>query len=169
MEPKRYKNTDYIIYPDGQVYSEKSQRFLKPSLCHNGYLKVGLHYDGKRKQFRVHRLVAECFIPNPDNLQQVNHIDENKQNNHYSNLEWCSNKYNSNYGTGAQRSGLKRGKSVEMIDPNTGNVIQSFVSMAEAERQTGISADGISAVCVGRNKTAGGYLWRKCEAVDSTK
>ena len=72
-----------------------------------GYLQVELRDDyGKRKIKKVHRLVAETFIPNPDNLPEVNHKDENKQNPSVSNLEWCTSKYNSNYGIRKERIGF---------------------------------------------------------------
>lgn len=74
-------------------------RILK--LCANrlGYLKAGLCSNDKKKQYLVHRLVAEAFIPNPNNLPIINHKDENPSNNNVDNLEWCTAKYNSNYGT----------------------------------------------------------------------
>jgi hypothetical protein len=68
-----------------------------------GYPIVMLHLDGKRKTRTVHRLVAETFIPNPQNFKQVNHKDENKRNNHVDNLEWCDTQYNSAYGTRVDR------------------------------------------------------------------
>jgi hypothetical protein len=87
----------YEITEDGRVWSITNGIWLK-NTCNkhtHGYVKVQLCKDGSTKVFRVHRLVACCFIENPDELPQVNHIDENKQNNHYTNLEWCDNEYNS--------------------------------------------------------------------------
>ena len=81
----------------------RKKRILK--LCANrlGYLKVGLWSNGKVKHHLVHRLVAEAFIPNPNNLPIINHIDENPSNNNVDNLEWCTAKYNMNYGTIRER------------------------------------------------------------------
>jgi hypothetical protein len=110
MEPKPYaKDNQYLIYPDGRVWSNKSNKFLSPTE-HKGYFRVTLHIDGKQLTPDIHRLVAETFIPNPDNLPQVNHIDENTKNNHYSNLEWTTAKQNSNHGTRNARIGKKNSR-----------------------------------------------------------
>ena len=75
----------------------KKERVLEP-IKRDEYLGVTLSKEGKRKSFLVHRLVAEAFIPNPNNLPQINHKDENKYNNKAENLEWCTASYNDNYG-----------------------------------------------------------------------
>lgn len=96
----------------GRIKQSQYNHILKPIL-HNRYYCVGLSKDGKVKQYRLHRLIAETFIPNPDNLPQVNHKDENKLNNNVDNLEWCDSKYNNNYGTkGARISKTKMGHTV---------------------------------------------------------
>lgn len=93
----------YSITDQGNVWSYYTNKFLKPVLGANGYLKVTLVKDGKKYTKAVHRLVAETFILNPDNLSLVNHKDENKMNNSVDNLEWCNHLYNSNYGTHPER------------------------------------------------------------------
>ena len=98
---------NYIIYDNGRVQNQKSGRFLQPQFYGNGYLRVGLSSNGEQKMFLIHRLVAEAFLPNPDNLPIVNHKDGNPSNNNASNLEWCSQKYNSNYETETTRRGPK--------------------------------------------------------------
>ena len=91
----------YFVTREGKVYSNKKcPRNLKGELKelspsnHRGYKQINFTQNGKGKSVRVHRLVAEAFIPNPDNLPEVNHIDENKSNNHVDNLEWCDRIYN---------------------------------------------------------------------------
>ena len=87
----------YCIFDDGKVYSYKSFKWLRPDIDKNGYYKITLHYENSRYRFSLHRLVAKYFIPNPFNLPQINHIDGNKGNNHWSNLEWCSALYNNKH------------------------------------------------------------------------
>ena len=79
-------------------YAYRKGRILKPGLGSRGYLSVTLSKNGIQKQYTVHRLVAQAFIENPDNLPQVNHKDEDRTNNNVTNLEWCDAKYNVNYG-----------------------------------------------------------------------
>lgn len=79
------------------------ERILKAKIKKGGYLEVNLNYLGSKKFFQIHRLVAQAFIPNPNNLPQVNHKDENTSNNQVDNLEWCSAKYNCNYGNRNKR------------------------------------------------------------------
>ena len=92
----------YILYSDGTIFSKNTNKYLKPRLHRDGYLLVAI----KRKNYTVHRLVAQKFIPNPKSLPQVNHKDGNRQNNNVNNLEWCDhinntqswNKLNTNFG-----------------------------------------------------------------------
>ena len=93
----RYVKTCY------EAYKLHKGKILSPAKDKNGYLKVHLCCNGKHNIIRVHRLVALTFLPNPDNLPEVNHKDEVKTNNNVDNLEWCDRKYNNNYGTKIER------------------------------------------------------------------
>lgn len=96
IDYKRIKGfEDYLIYSDGRVYSEKTGKFLKPHIDKDGYLIVHLCNCGVKK-VRVHRLVAEAFIPNPENKPFIDHIDTERSNNDISNLRWVTAKENNN-------------------------------------------------------------------------
>ena len=84
----------YAITSCGKVYSYKSKRFLNPYLNTNGYYYVSLMKDNIKRQFRIHRLVAEAFIPNPNNLETVDHIDNCKEHNYVGNLQWLTREDN---------------------------------------------------------------------------
>ena len=87
----------YAATEDGRIWSYRSKKFLKPRITNSGYCRVALYKDGKAKDFLVHRLVVEAYLPNPDNLPQVNHLDEDKTNNALLNLEWITAAENVNY------------------------------------------------------------------------
>lgn len=138
-------------------------KYLKPRITPFGYKAVLLSKNSKRKWYFVHKLVAEAFIDNPDELPFVNHKDENKLNNNVENLEWCTHKYNDNYGTRNERiskakiNNTYNVKSVQCIE--TGVI---YPSIREASRQTNIPNTNISACCKGKYgyKTAGGFHWK---------
>lgn len=93
----------YSVDTSGRIY-DRMGKLMRPYDNGYGYLIIDLHtQDGRRKHERVHRLVAKAFLPNPDNLPEVNHKDENTHNNTLLNLEWCTSSYNKRYGTGPQR------------------------------------------------------------------
>lgn len=141
-------------------------RILKTRKQRNGYLLVNLNKKGKSYFFLVHRLVAEAFIPNLDNLPQVNHIDEDKTNNRVENLEWKSPKDNCNHGTRNERSAKTRtnGKLSKQVLQYTknGEFVKEWVSSSEIERKLGYNKSAISRVCLGntRLKSYKGYIWR---------
>lgn len=134
------------------------------NLDKKGY-KVIYLYDNSHngKWHKVHRLVAKTFIPNPDNLPQVNHKDEDKTNNCVDNLEWCNNYYNNHYGTRSKRAAISNrcckttSKSVYSVDKN-GN-IKYYNSIGEAERITGLNHGNIVRTLKGKTKRCGGYEW----------
>ena len=93
-----------VVYSDGRVYHyECTLKTPTENKYRNGYMQIDLYSNNKRKMCKVHRLVAESFLPNPDNLEQVNHRDECTSNNAVWNLEWCDCKYNNGYGTKRER------------------------------------------------------------------
>lgn len=164
----------YMIDQDGNVFSciigrgKKArnsgvpQRPVKAVVDSTGYLVVNLT-DGTRKVNRsIHRLLALAYIPNPNALPHVNHIDGDKQRNSLSNLEWTSVKKNTQH---AIEIGLTDPKvrhpamaEVTQLDL-VGQPIRTFSSLHEAERETGIAWQNISKVCRGLRKTAGGFQW----------
>ena len=121
----------------GEYVRKLSERIIKQKRNRkDGYFNVTLCKRAEHSTAYVHRLVAQAFIPNPDNLPQVNHKDEDKTNNRVDNLEWCSAQYNTNYGTGHERMTEPRRVKVAMVDEQ-GNIIRKFESIKEASEQTG--------------------------------
>lgn len=135
-------------------------RIVKPTICTNGYYEIQMHINGKRKIKLLHRAVGEAFIPNPNNLPQINHKDENPANNSADNLEWCTPRYNANYGTRNQRMVKdKYLKPVFMMDKE-GNILKRFNSIGDAVRETGADISSLIRVCKGRQNTCVGYKWK---------
>lgn len=144
---------------------------LTPKKNKDGYLWVELRKNAMPKPFLIHRLVAMAFIPNPNNYPVINHKDENKSNNNFFNLEWCTHSYNVLYSLkkhSRNGCGIKRvKKSGEpykykgMIIQKTldGEILQNYSSSLEAARANGYSQWSISECCRGNRKTAYGYKW----------
>lgn len=152
-------NGTYVLHKQGKI--------LKPIPLRHGYVGVQLYGRGGHatrglKTFSVHRLVAEAFIPNPDNKSEVNHINEDKSDNRVCNLEWMTHIENSNYGTRPQRIRAqhlgKSGKPIIQYNKDFEKVAH-YVSAREAERQTGISHKLISNALL-RKQKGGGYYWK---------
>jgi hypothetical protein len=123
----------YIIYSDGRIWSVKRNKFLKPSLHHTGYNRVCIN----NKDHRIHRLVAEAFIPNPNNFSDINHINEIKSDNRIENLEWCTHRHNSTHSLGNKIPGVHffKGKYRVRIYVNKKNLhIGSFDTIDEANQ-----------------------------------
>lgn len=159
----------YLVSDTGKVFSVRNNRLLKLSLNNAGYYGVEFNIRGKVKKEFVHRLVAEAFLPNPNNYPVVNHKDENPKNNNVSNLEWCTHKYNTNYGTCIQRMTENRtyhsgednvkSKAVYQFDLE-GNFIARFGGVREASRQLDISSKSISKCCTGVLKQYNGFVFQ---------
>ena len=144
----------YAITSCGKVWSHRSQKFLKPADNGHGYLHVVLRKDGINTTYRIHRLVAEAYLPNPEGKAEVNHIDENKSNNALPNLEWVSSRENKQHSP--QKGKSKIFSKVRCIE--TGEI---YKDCADAARAIGIHKYGINCVLNGKQKTAGGYHWER--------
>lgn len=130
----------------------------------SGYQRVSLCKNNKKTGMFVHRLVADAFIPNPDNYPQVNHKDEVKTNNCVENLEWCTVQYNCNYGTCKERrakshSVSKKCKHILQYDLY-GNFIKEWVSASEAARQLNASHGNIWMCCLGERRQTKGFMFK---------
>ena len=123
-----------------------------------GYRQVILLKDKKRKYASVHRLVAEAFLPNPRNLPIINHKDENKLNNKVDNLEWCTVKYNTNYGNCVAKRAESKKKAVYAIDKK-GNITY-YKSITDAAKALNVNPFHIYGCCDKNNLTAYGYKWK---------
>ena len=150
---------NYTISDKGEIVNTNTNKELKGYIRKDGYVIISLSKGGKKYKCYLHRLVAETFIPNPDNLPQVNHKDEDKTNNCVSNLEWITPKDNCNYGTRNERQGLGHSKPIEQYDLE-GNFIKEWDSAAQVERDLGFNHQNISKCCLGQQKTAYNYKWR---------
>lgn len=160
------------------------KHILKPAKNNKGYLLVTLCKNGKPKKYLVHRLVALTFLPNPLCLKEINHINEDKTDNRLENLEWCDRKYNNTYGNRikksiqtirinnsnnecykkmiearAKKSSVNAEKPVVQYTKDGIEIINTYKSAHEAERQTGIPQTNICSCCRGKLKSAGNYLW----------
>ena len=157
---KNYESL-YEVSDQGRVKSLKfcKERIMKPSRDTCGYLLVNLWKNGEKKPYRIHRLVAQTFIPNPDNLPEVNHKDEDKINNKVSNLEWCDRKYNNNYGTHNQRMAEKKSKPVLQYEKD-GKFVKEWKSAVDVQRNLKYSQGNISSCCNGKIKSSYGFIWK---------
>lgn len=155
----------YLVSNQGRVFSLLTKRYMKLKISTYGYFEVQLQGEFKKRKWeKVHRLVAMAFIPNPDNLPQVNHKNEVRVDNRVENLEWCDSRYNSNYGnrnTNISKSLTNNPKISYPIEQiKDGKVIATYPSLNEASRITNISVGNICSVCKGNRKSAGGFEWK---------
>lgn len=156
---------NYLVSSHGRVITirkynngkyERCFKERKQQINYKGYKIIRLYNKGKYKTFSVHRLVAQAFISNPDNKPQVNHIDENKQNNHVYNLEWMNNEENARYGTRGKRIGDKHKRKIVGVNNKGEKII--YNSLKDAEKD-GFVYQAISGVCRGNRKSHKGYTW----------
>ena len=178
-ETERYATIDgfpnYLVTSHGRVLSLKDShgkdriKELKPGKNNCGYYYVNLYKNGKLYSKTVHRLVAQAFIPNPENKTEINHIDENKSNNCVSNLEWMTHKENINHGTrnertskttsDGRRKGSKHNRARAVIGFKIdGCDIKYYKYLAECEKD-GFHRSVICYCCKGKLKSHKGYKW----------
>lgn len=143
---------NYEVSDLGRVRNKKTKRILRLGKDTGGYVQVKLYNDGIKKSIKVHRLVAGAFIPNPLNLPEVNHLDTNRTNNSVDNLEWCNRQYNVDYS-------VSKPVNQYALD---GRLLNTYKSVHEAERQTGIRNGNIVQCCLGNPcySNAGGFIWK---------
>lgn len=146
------------------------EKVLKPKKHNKGYLQVQLMKGDMNKMFTIHRLVAQAFIPNPDNLPFVNHKDENKTNNCVDNLEWCDRLYNVRYSLDLhperntqvkhyQKNHRRLDRKINQYDKQ-GNLIKTWDNSRTIQNETKMSDWSISECCRGNRHTAYGYIWQ---------
>lgn len=172
VKPLKEYSGLYCIDTDGKVYSYPrivkkkngviltiKAKVLTPCVKDNGYAIVTLHKGEKQVTEYVHRLVAQTFIENPNGYPQVNHRNEVKTDNRVENLEWCTPRYNSNYGTHCQK--ISSAMSKRIICYGKDGIIKRYKSGTEAAREFGVSINAISqAARKGFPATCRGYYWK---------
>lgn len=168
----RVRSKDMVVNGRLQNCHKIKGRILKPHTDKEGYKGIVLCINQKRKTFRLHRLVAAAFIPNPDNKPCVDHIDGDKSNNRADNLRWVTTKENCNnpitksrlnkmigeYMVGRLGGLHQRAKQIAMYSI-CGDLIKTFLSVKDAQRETGLNDSNIVKCCKGIKKTCGGYIW----------
>lgn len=154
----------YQVSNLGNVYSHYSNRLLNPFTNTYGYLRVMLTKNGHAMNVAIHRLVGNHFIPNLNELPQINHKDEDKSNNHVSNLEWCTNKYNNSYGTKVERTSTsnRNRKKVQIGRYSLeGELLQVYNGYREVE-EGGYSISPVWGCCNNKkyHNTHKGFKWK---------
>lgn len=139
-------------------FHKASEYILKSALANNGYCQVTLYNNTRKKKFLVHRLVAEAFIPNPNNYPHINHKDENPSNNAVDNLEWCTARYNNLYGTARIRQVETVSRPIEQLTLS-GKVIAVYRSTRIASELLGINRGTLKSAII-KGSQCNGYLWK---------
>lgn len=173
---KNYENL-YQISNLGNIKNIKKNKLIKPFISKSTkYLQIDLCKYGIKKRYSIHSLVCNAFISNPNNYKYINHKDENKLNNNANNLEWCTQKYNCNYGSRNQKIGEKSrqrkhtkeakekisnalSKTILQYGKDN-NFVKEWKNAYEVKRELNISNSSINECCNKKRKTAGGYIWK---------
>ena len=162
------KETEYSVSTDGLVKKDTKNDYILSQSSQQDYKFVTLLIEGKQKRLRVHRMVAETFIPNPENKPFVNHIIGNRSDNNVENLEWVTPSENTQHAvaTGLMNNGRKR--AVIQYNLN-GDKMMTFESASEAARQTGSPQSKITMCCRRQRETANDYQWRYVDDIQDVK
>lgn len=156
----RIRSMERIVsYSDGRPNRHLASKIVRDSFDKDGYKIVHLHRDGKSTTARVHRLVAEAFIPNPDNLPDVNHRNEDKTDNRVENLEWCTCKYNVNYGNRAKKASEALTQFMYQRFTSLGEYIDTL-SYQDIVKE-GFDYGFVVKAATGLYKTAYGLIWKR--------
>lgn len=152
----------YLINENGYVTNSKTGKCLKNSLGKNGYYYIRLSKNGKSKHHYIHRLIAEHFLPNPDNKPCIDHINTDRTDNRVENLRWVTAKENSNNtNTKNKVMSYSNYKSKPIIQfTKDGEFIRKWDCSMDIQRELGIEHSNISRCCKGKQKTCGGFIWR---------
>lgn len=164
LEGEIWKNIEgyegiYEISNYGRIKNVKRGSLVQHCLNKVGYAVVKLPKEGKRVHHKLHRLIANAFLPNPNNYPVINHKDEVKANNNLSNLEWCTHQYNNTYNQIHYRRNKSHRTSVIKMSID-GVFIESYNSVNEAGASNNIHPSSISNCLRGRDKTAAGFRWK---------
>lgn len=167
---KKHPYLDIEVHPDGRTRLLKTMMETFGRESTHGYKRITLGYDKyKRKDYRVHRLVAETFIENPLNKPFINHKNGNKQDNRVENLEWCTPKENSrhlvdvlkkNYNPMSGKFGKNHNRAKAVLVYKDNNLIGEYGSAREAARMLNIGCQNISSVIAGKRNHAFGYVFK---------
>lgn len=137
------------------------EKYLKDCPDDDGHTQVTIYKDKTKKALKIHRTVAEYFIPNPENKPDVHHIDHNPFNNRVDNLMWVTKEEHAKlHPERYEKAKETRQVTILQIDKTTNEVIAEYPSMAEASRITGVSISGICQVCKGIRNKSGGFIWK---------
>lgn len=155
----RVKSFDKVVKNAKGTYIKK-ERYLKPQKISNGYFIVGLYKNKKHKNIYIHKIVAEAFLDNSNCYEEINHIDGNKENNVFSNLEYCSRNYNQKHSyIKGLTSRYKTRHKIEQYDLK-GKFIREWNSISEASNCLCIERTGISKCCNKKLKSSNNYIWK---------